>query len=64
MKEYKVLSRKDKAVSGKFDSKNLEKILNDHAKNGWRLVATTSASVKGFLGGKRDEILLILERDI
>lgn len=64
MKEYKIISRKDKITSGKFDPKSLEKLLNEYAKDGWHLVSTTSASVKSFFTGKRDEILLILERDI
>lgn len=63
MKEYKVLSQKDKWSSGKFDPALLEQALNSYAKQGWRLVSAFSANIPGMFGD-RDEAVMILERDI
>lgn len=63
MKEYKVLSQKDKWFSGKFDPEILEKALNSYAQQGWSLVAAFSASIPAFVGGARDEAVCILERE-
>ncbi len=42
---------------------NLEKILNEHARQGWRLKAITSADVKGRIGpGGVEGLLVTLER--
>ena len=37
MFEYKVLTQRDKVFSGAFDAPALEKALNDHGADGWRL---------------------------
>lgn len=63
MKEYKVLSQKDKWFSGKFDPEVLEKAINAYAAQGWRVVAAASASFPAFIGGNRDEMVVIMERD-
>lgn len=62
MKQYKVLSQKDKWFSGKFDPELLEEALNAYAEQGWRVIAVTSASVPAFTGN-RDEIVVVFERD-
>jgi hypothetical protein len=59
--EYKVLTQKDKWFSGKFDPEQLEAAMNAYAKQGWRVMAVTTASVPGF-GGNRDELIVVLER--
>ena len=42
---------------------NLEKILNEHARQSWRLKAITSADVKGRIGpGGVEGLLVTLER--
>ena len=53
MKEYKVLSQKDKWFSGKFDPEVLEKTLNSYAQQGWVVKAAVN----------REECIVILERD-
>ncbi len=63
MKEYKVLSQKDKWASGKFDPQKLEEALNAYAKQGWTLVSSFSANIPGVLSTSREEAILILERD-
>lgn len=63
MKQYKVLSQKDKWYSGKFDPEMLEKALNAYASQGWSVRAATTASMPGIMGGSRDEMVIIMERD-
>lgn len=63
MKEYKVLTQKDKWFSGKFDPLVLEQAINSYAKQGWVVKASTTAQIPGF-GGPREECLIILERDV
>lgn len=63
MKEYKVLSQKDKWFSGKFDPQALENAINSYAEQGWRLVACATPEIPGF-GGSRQEFVGIMERDV
>jgi lysine biosynthesis protein LysW len=63
LKEYKVLTQKDQWFSGKFDPATLEAALNAYASQGWRVVATATASFPGLLSANREEIIIILERD-
>ena len=63
MKEYKVLSQKDKWFSGKFDPQKMEEALNAYAEQGWVVKAAVTANIPGMLGGAREECLVILERD-
>ena len=63
MKDYKVLTQKDKWFTGKFDPDMLEKALNAYAEQGWRVAAASTATFTGFLGGNREEMVVILERD-
>ena len=62
MKEYKVLTQKDKLFGGRFDPVKLEEALNTYAEHGWRVLTTATAEIPG-LAGKREEIITILERD-
>lgn len=62
MKQYKVLTQKDKWFSSKFDPAALETALNAYAEQGWRVVASTSGDFPGAFGS-RNEIVVILERD-
>ncbi len=62
MKEYKVLTQKDKWFTGKFDPAALEQALNSYAQQGWTVKAAFSASIPGF-GGAREEALVIMERE-
>ena len=64
MKQYKVLTQKDKWFSGKFDPQKLEGALNAYAEQGWHVVTTATASINGMLGKNRDEMIVILEREV
>jgi len=37
MKEYKILTQKDKWFGGKFDPLKLEQAINSYAEEGWRI---------------------------
>ena len=63
VKQYKVLTQKDKWFSGKFDPERLEEAINAYAKQGWRVVGCATASFPGLIGGNREEMVIILERD-
>ena len=64
MKEYKVLTQKDKWFSGKFDPAKLEAALNAYAEQGWRLVSCATADIPGGFGGNRQEFVAVMERDV
>jgi len=63
MKEYKVLTQKDKWFTGKFAPELLEQAINSYALQGWRVIAATTASFPGLLSGNREEMVIIMERD-
>ena len=61
--EYKVLELREKLIGGKMSGDKLEQILNQHATQGWRLKAITSAEVKGRVGpGGVEGLLVTFER--
>jgi hypothetical protein len=61
--EYKVLELREKLIGGKMSGDKLEQILNQHAREGWRLKAITSAEVKGRIGpGGVEGLLVTFER--
>ena len=62
MKEYKVLTQKDKWFGGKFDPEKLESAVNAYASDGWRVISMVTASIPSF-GGAREEMVILLERD-
>jgi len=65
MKEYKVLTQKDKWFSGKFNPETLEKALNSYSQQGWVLVTSASADIPAMFGSNaRQELILILERSV
>ena len=63
MKEYKVLSQKDKWFSAKFDPETVEKGLNAYAQQGWQVVSAVTATFRSLTGG-REELVILLEREI
>ena len=63
MKEYKILSQKDKWFSSKFDPAKLEEAINSYAQQGWRVISCATASIPGMMTGSRDEMIIVLERD-
>lgn len=60
MKQYKVIKQKDGFFSGNFSPEALEEQLNSFSADGWRVI---SAGTTGQSGGKRDEFIVIMERD-
>ena len=63
MKQYQVLTMKDKWFSGKFDPLKLQEALNSYAQQGWQLATCATADIPGF-GNARQEFIAILERDV
>ncbi|WP_326569409.1 DUF4177 domain-containing protein [Amycolatopsis rhabdoformis] len=62
---YKVVELREKLLGGKMSGDKLERILNDHARDGWQLKAITSADVKGRMGpGGVDGLLVTFERPV
>ena len=62
MKQYKVLSQKDKWFTGKFDPATLEQALNAYASQGWEVKEAVTASMPGMFNGNREELIVIMER--
>ena len=62
MKQYKVLTQKDRFFGGKFDPEKLEAAINSYAAEGWALIAVTTANIPAFTGA-REEIIIVLERE-
>lgn len=63
MYSYKVIELREKMIGGKMSGSRLESLLNEHAREGWRLKAITSTEVKGRVGpGGVEGILVTLER--
>lgn len=62
MKEYKVMTQKDRFFAGKFDPEKLESAMNAYAGEGWRVIAVTTASIPSFTG-TREELITVMERD-
>ena len=61
MKEYKVLTQKDRFFGGKFDPAKLETAMNSYASEGWAVISIASASIPS-LTGAREEMIVVLER--
>jgi Domain of unknown function (DUF4177) len=63
--EYKVVEVRESLVGDKVSGGKLEKLLNDHASQGWQLRTITSAQVKGRVGpGGTEGLLVTFERRI
>lgn len=63
MYEYKVVELRERMLGGKMSGDKLEKLLNEHARQGWQLKAITAAEVKGRVGpGGVEGILVTFER--
>ena len=61
--EYKVVEIREGLIGGKLSGKKLEKILNEHAREGWQLKAITAAEVRGRMGpGGVEGLLVTFER--
>jgi Domain of unknown function (DUF4177) len=63
--EYRVVEVRESRIGGKMSGGKLEKLLNEHASQGWQLKAITSADVKGRVGpGGTEGLLVTFERRI
>lgn len=63
--EYKVVELREGLMGGKMSGSKMEKVLNDHAGEGWQLRAITSVEVKGRIGpGGVDGVLVTFERPL
>ena len=61
--QYKVVELREKMIGGKMSGDRLEKVLNEHGSDGWRLKAITSTDVKGRIGpGGVEGLLVTFER--
>ena len=62
MKEYMVLTQKDRLFGGKFNPVKVQEALNSLAAQGWVLAEAVTATFPT-LGGGREELVIFLERD-
>jgi hypothetical protein len=62
VKEYKVLTQKDRFFGGKFDPERLEKAINSYATEGWSVVSVATASIPS-LTGTREEMIVVMEQE-
>ena len=64
MKQYKVLTQKDKWFSSKFNPQLLEEALNSYAQQGWQVVSSATADFPSAFGNQRQEMIIVLEREV
>ena len=63
--EYRVVELREGLLGGKMSGDKLEKVLNEHAREGWQVKAITSVEVKGRIGpGGVDGVLVTFERPL
>jgi hypothetical protein len=63
--EYKVVELREGMIGGKMSGDKLEKVLNEHAGEGWQLRAITATEVKGRVGpGGVEGLLVTFERAV
>lgn len=65
MYEYKVVELREKMIGGKMSGDKLEQLLNEHAREGWRLKGITSAEIRGRIGpGGVEGLIITFERTL
>ena len=63
--KYTVVELREGMIGGKMSGERLEKVLNEHAAQGWQLKAITAVEVKGRVGpGGVEGILVTFERPV
>ena len=63
--EYVVDEVREGMIGGKMSGDKLEKVLNQHAREGWQLKAITAVEVKGRIGpGGVEGVLVTFERPV
>ncbi|MBW3548673.1 MAG: DUF4177 domain-containing protein [Actinobacteria bacterium] len=61
--EYKVVELREGMMGGKMSGDKLEKVLNEHGRQGWQLKSVTAVEVKGRIGpGGVEGVLVTFER--
>jgi Domain of unknown function (DUF4177) len=63
--EYRVAELREGLVGGKMSGDKLERLINQHAAQGWQLKAITAVEVKGRVGpGGVEGVLVTFERAV
>ena len=63
--EYKVEEIREGMIGGKMSGEKLQRVLNQHAAEGWQLKAITAVEVKGRVGpGGVEGVLVTFERQV
>jgi hypothetical protein len=63
--EYRVVELRERLVGGKMSGDKLERLLNEHGRDGWQLKSITSVEVKGRIGpGGVEGLLVTFERAV
>jgi len=62
VKEYKVMTQKDRCFGGKFDPEKLERAMNSYAEEGLAVISVATASIPS-LTGSREELVVVMERE-
>ncbi len=62
VREFKLLTPRDKIFDGKFDLARLEEALNHFGRQGWSVKAMSTPHVKNFTGVLEEVIVVVLER--
>jgi predicted rRNA methylase YqxC with S4 and FtsJ domains len=63
--EYKVVQVREGLIGDKVSTGKLEKVMNEHAREGWQVKAVTAADVKGRIGpGSTEGLIVTLERPV
>ena len=60
MKEYKVLTQKDRFFRGNYDPEKLEKALNSYANEGWVVVSIVTGNFPSLTSA---EMIIVMERE-
>jgi Domain of unknown function (DUF4177) len=64
MYEYKCVEMRAKILGGALSGEKLERVLNEHAAQGWRFKTMSAVDVKGRIGpGGTDGLLVTFERE-
>jgi hypothetical protein len=60
--EYKVVTKKDRRLGGKFSPENLEHALNGYAAEGWRVISSSMLTSAWTLS--TSDVMVLLEREV
>ena len=63
LREYKVLTQRDKAFGGEFTPEKLEPAINAYAAQGWLVVSVTPIHFPAGPGATREEVIVVMGRD-